>query len=820
MKSKNIISVIIPLVVFIAISVLYFSPDMFSKKLLQSDITHYKGMSKEILDFNKETGEQTLWTNSMFGGMPAYQISAIDNNNLFRFVDRFLRILKSPASFIFIAFLGFYILLLAFKVDYKLSTIGALAYGLSSYFLIIIAAGHNTKMIALGYLPGVLAGIVLIYYQRKLILGTVLFSIFLTLEIIANHLQITFYGVILILIYAIFIVVDLIKQKDYNYLVKSGIFVFVGMLLAVGVNFTNLYTTYEYGKESLRGPSELSIDHTNQTSGLDKDYATSWSYGKMETFNLFIPNLVGGASGSELSKKSATYKKLLEVGATKKQANDAIKRMPTYWGPQPFTSGPVYIGALVIFLFVMGIFLVKGPIRTWLLTATLLSIMLAWGKNFMFLTDIFFDYFPGYNKFRTVSMILVIAELTMPLLGILALKNIIEEKVSKEQIIKALKYSVGILSGLALIFIVNPGILDFRGLSDTQLPDYLQDSIIEDRASMMRGDAIRSLIFVLIGASTIWFYIKGKLKSNYLYIIIGLAIVIDLWSVDKRYLNEANFESKHKVETPFTASKADEIILKDGDPNYRVLNLAVSTFNDASTSYFHKSIGGYHGAKLRRYQELIDFEISKEMQNIINTLKKQPTKESLDLVLKNNQALNMLNTKYIIYNPEAPPLVNYYSLGNAWFVSNTKVVANANKEIEAVQNFDPKTTAIVDKRFEKELFDFTKDSNAKIVLTSYKPNHLIYKTEAKTDQLAVFSEIYYEKGWNAYIDGNLAPYFRVNYVLRAMKIPAGNHSIDFKFEPKSWAIGTIIALISSLILLLALIGIIIFEFKQKNKEIE
>ena len=820
MKLKNIISIIVPIIIFIAISVLYFSPDMFSKKLLQNDITHYKGMSKEILDFKKETGEQTLWTNSMFGGMPAYQISAIDNNNLFRFVDRTLRIIKSPASFIFIAFLGFFILLMAFKVDYKLATIGALAYGLSSYFLIIIAAGHNTKMIALGYLPGVLAGIVLIYYQRKLILGSVLFSIFLTLEIIANHLQITFYGVILILIYAIFIIIDLIKQKDFSYLIKSGIFVIAGMLLAVGVNFTNLYTTYEYGKESLRGPSELTIDHTNQTSGLDKDYATSWSYGKMETFNLFIPNLVGGASGSELSKKSATYKKLLSVGATKKQASDAIKRMPTYWGAQPFTSGPVYIGALIIFLFVMGIFLVKGPIRTWLLTATLLSVMLAWGKNFMFLTDIFFDYFPGYNKFRTVSMILVIAEITMPLLGILALKNIIEEKVSKDQIIKALKYTVGILSGLLIIFIVNPGVLDFIGLSDGQLPDYLQDSILEDRASMMRGDAIRSLVFVLIGAGSIWFFIKGKLKLNYLYIIIGLAIIVDLWTVDKRYLNEDNFVSKRKVETPFTASKADESILKDNDPNYRVLNLAVSTFNDASTSYFHKSIGGYHGAKLRRYQELIDFEISKEMQNIINGLKSQPTQQSIDFTLSSLQALNMLNAKYIIYNPEAPPLTNSYALGNAWFVDNTKIVADANEEIDAVQKFDPKTTAIVDKRFENELFDFAKDASANIRLTSYKPNELTYKSETKADQLAVFSEIYYDKGWNAYIDGNLAPHFRVNFVLRAMKIPAGNHTIEFKFEPTSWSIGTTISLISSIILLLALLGIIYMEFKQKNKEVE
>ena len=817
MKLNKILSYIIPLIVFITVSVMYFAPDMFSKKLLQNDITHFTGMSKEIKDFKKETGEQTLWTNSMFGGMPAYQISATDSNNLFKRVDIGLRLLKSPASFLFLAFIGFFILLIAFKVNYKLATIGALAYGLSSYFLIIIAAGHNTKMIALGYLPGVLAGIILIYYRRKLVLGSVIFSIFLTLEIIANHLQITFYGVILILVYAIFIIIDLIKQKDYSYLIKSGSLVFAGILLAAGANFTNLYTTYEYGEESLRGPSELTIDKKNQTSGLDKDYATSWSYGKLETFNLFIPNLVGGASGSELSKKSATYKKLLQVGATKKQAADSIKRMPTYWGEQPFTSGPVYIGAIVIFLFVMGIFLVSGTIRTWLLTATVLSIMLAWGKNFMFLTDIFFDYFPGYNKFRTVSMILIIAEITIPLLGILALKNIIEEKVSKKQIINALKYSVGILSGLVLIFIINPGILDFRGLSDAQLPKYLQNSILEDRASIMRSDAIRSLIFVLIGAGAIWFYIKGKLKVNYLYIIIGLAIVIDLWTVDKRYLNSDNFTNNTKVETPFTASVADNAILKDQDPNYRVLNLAVSTFNDAGTSYFHKSIGGYHGAKLRRYQELIDFEIGNEMQSIISTLQNKPTQQSLDLNFKDLQALNMLNAKYIIYNAEAPPLINPYALGNAWFINNIKIVADANEEIKEVQNFNPKQTAIVDKRFEKQLFNFTKDESASIQLTSYKPNHLSYKSTTNTDQLAVFSEVYYDKGWNAYIDGDLVPHFRVNFVLRAMKIPTGSHTIEFKFEPKSWAIGTVISLISSIILILALLGILYFEFVRKKK---
>ncbi len=817
MKPSKLLHYFTPFVVFVIISILYFAPELFNKELQQNDITHYIGMSKEAKNFNNTHDEQTMWTNSMFSGMPTYQISATNESNLFVKVDRATRLIKKPAYFLFIAFISFYILLLSFKIDWKLSTVGALAYGLSTYFLIIIAAGHNSKMSALGYLPGVISGIILVFNQRKLMLGSIIFSIFLTFELLSNHLQITYYGLIVILIYGIIKLIEFIKQKEYILLLKSIGVLIIGAILAIGTNAAILLTTIEYTAESTRGPSELNIDKNNQTSGLDKDYATSWSYGKLETFNLFIPNFTGGASGAELSKKSASYNKLLEVGATKQQANDAIKQMPTYWGPQPFTSGPVYIGALVIFLFVMGIFLVKGTLRTWLLTATALSIMLAWGKNFIFFSDLFFDYFPGYNKFRTVSMILVIAEFTIPLLGILALKNIIENKVTKEQTIKALKYSVGILTGLIVIFLINPGILSFTSETDAQLPEYLKESIITDRASIFKSDAFRSLIFILIGATTIWLFIKNKIKATHLYIIIGLAIVIDLWAVNKRYLNDNNFVNKKNIEVPFTASKADEFILQDKTLDYRVLNLAVSTFNDASTSYFHKSIGGYHGAKMRRYQELIDFYITKEMQNIINTLQNNPTQQSVEQALQKNVVLNMLNTKYIIYNLEAPPISNNFAYGNAWFVENTEIANDANEEIKKMNNFNPTTTAIVDKRFSKELFKFTKDTTAKINLTSYKPNHLTYTTTSKSNQLAIFSEIYYDKGWNAYIDGKPTTHFRANYILRAMKIPSGKHTIEFKFEPKSWQIGSIISLTSSIILIISLILIIYLEFFKKKK---
>ncbi len=779
----------------------------------------YVGMSKEINDYEKETEEHSLWTNSMFGGMPTYLIKNYSPNNLIKFVERVLPKYRiKPIGFLFMYFLGFYLMLLIFGLNVWQSIIGALAFGLSSYFLIIIQAGHLTKVITLGYMPPIIGG-VYAAYRGKRYLGTVLMGIFLSMQLINNHLQITYYTLLATLPLVIILFINSVKNKKINEFIKSSLVLLVGLMLVVGSNLQTLITTYEYGKQSLRGPSELTIDANNQTSGLDKDYATSWSYGKLETFNMLIPNLMGGSSDGKLSKDSEIYKKLLQGGYNKKQALQTIKHMPTYWGPQPMTSGPVYIGALVIFLFVLGIFLVKGEIRTWLLIATALSIMLAWGRNFMFLTDLFFDYFPGYNKFRTVSMILVIAQFTIPLLGILSLKNIIDKKSTKAEVLKALKYSTAIVAGIILLFMLNPGLLSFTSESDSRLGEFLASSIVADRASIMRADAFRSLIFVLIGAAAIWLYIQNKIKASYLYLILAFAIVIDLWSVDKRYMNNDGFVKKQKVDKTHTKTKADEIILQDKTLDYRVANLAVSTFNDASTSYFHKSIGGYHGAKMRRYQELINHGISIELQKIISSFQNNPTQQSIENTLKNIPVLNMLNTKYIIYNPNAAPLLNNNALGNAWFVNSVKIVADANEEIKAISGFNPAATAIVDKRFEGLLFNFEKDSTAQIILTDYKPNHLTYKTSAKSSQLAVMSEIYYDKGWNAYVDGNITQHFRVNYVLRAMQIPAGNHIIEYKFEPKSWKIGGIISLISSILMILISLVVIYFEFTKREKQV-
>ncbi len=816
--SKDYLKIIIPVILFMVISISYFPDVIEGKKLSQHDISQFQGGAKEAKDFQKETGEETLWTNSMFGGMPMYLISIKNNFNIIHKIDRVLKFLPHPAGLIFLAMLSFFIMLSAFGVDFKTSIIGAIAYGFSSFFLIALAAGHNSEVAALAYMPGLFAGIYMVLEDKKLLGGSVLFALFLALELRANHLQITYYALLMIVIYGLIKLFYEFKNKQLPQFLKGVSVLLVATIIAVGVNFANIYMVYKYGKESTRGKSELTLDKNNKTGGLDKDYAIAWSYGKLETFNLFIPNLMGGASGSALSENSAVYKQLLKVGATKMQAKNAVKQMPTYWGPQPFTSGPVYIGALVIFLFVLGLFLVKGPIRLWLVLITVLSIMLAWGKFFMPLTDFFFNYIPGYNKFRNPSRILIIAEFTMPLLGILALKNIFEKKVTDKEILKAIKYSAGILIGLALLFILNPGILSFTSDNDSRLPEYLISAIKEDRASMMRTDALRSIIFVLIGAGGIWLFVKQKLKKNYILILLGLAVLVDLWGVDKRYLNSDNFVNKKKVEVPFMASEADKMILQDNSPDYRVLNLTVSTFNDASTSYFHKSIGGYHGAKLRRYQDLIDYKLNDEIQSIITVLQSNPTPEKIDSVLQKQSGLNMLNTKYIIYNPQAPPILNNYVFGNAWFVENFKLVNNADEEIQAIQNINPENIAVVDKRFEKKLFRFRKDEDALIYLKKYQPNKLIYQTKAKSDQFAVFSEIYYPEGWHVFVDGKPASHFRVDYVLRAMKVPSGEHTVTFEFKPESWQFGKMVSLISSIILLLSIAFVIYVYFKNKKKE--
>lgn len=799
---KTLLHHLVAIAIFIAISLVYCSPLFQGKQVKQDDITRFNGMSKEIVDFRDKTGKEPLWTNSMFGGMPAYQISVLYPSNLIQYVHRVVRLgLPHPAGMLFLYLVGFYFLLITLKFDVRMSTIGAFAYALSSYFFIIIEAGHNSKADAIGYFAPVVAG-VLMTYRGKIWLGGIVTALALALQLYVNHLQITYYLFLTLLVLGIVELVKAIKEKQYLPFLKSTGVLIIASGLAVTPNIGNILLTYDYGKYTTRGQSEL--NEKKVSTGLDKDYALGWSYGVGETMTLLIPNFYGGSSSGELSTSSETYKTLIEKSVPVSQAKQIIKNAPMYWGDQPFTSGPVYAGAIVCFLFVLGLFVLKGDYKWWLLLATILSIMLSWGKNFQWFTDIFFDHFPGYNKFRTVSMILVIAEFTMPLLALLGLKKIMEGEIPVKQIKKYLLYSFYIVGGLTFFFVLLPGALfDFVSSSDEQMktsgyPDWIIEAFRADRGNILRSDAFRSFAFIVLAGGVIWLFVINKLKKEYAYWGMALLILTDMWVVDKRYLNNDSFVAKTKIEKPYLPTQADMQILQDKDLDYRVLNLSVSTFNDANTSYFHKSVGGYHGAKLKRYQELIEYQISKN----------------------NMSVLNMLNTRYIIQLDEKTQqqLVhrNPLALGNAWFVQEFKLVANADSEMNALTNFNPAQTAIVDKRFENELSNLkiNVDSTASIKLVGYEPNVLTYQSKASTEQLAVFSEIYYQPGWNAYIDGKLMQHFRANYVLRAIRVSAGEHKIEFKFEPQVYYTGEKISLAGSILLLLLAGGVIFMEVKK------
>lgn len=831
--------------IFFFSMVFYFSPTIEGKELNQHDVMQYKGMAQEIVDFKEQTGEESLWTNSMFGGMPAYLISASYDNIVKYVFAPFQNNHEHPQMLAFMYFLCFFLALLLLDIPIWLAMLGALFYGFSSYFFIIIEAGHITKAIALSYMPVVIAG-AYSAFKNKLWLGSILFSLFLALQILVNHLQITYYTMLILLIFLGFQLYETIRSKSImKDFVKPAAFLFVGALLAIGANFGSLYMTYDYGKDSMRGQSELTQSKgDNKTQGLNKDYATAWSYGKDETFNLLIPNFKGGASNGSLTVESEFYKTLEKNQVPNPE--EVIKQIPLYWGTQSSTSGPVYLGAIAVFLFIFGLLFVPGKVKWWLLTATILSIFLAWGKNFMFLTDLFLDHFPGYNKFRTVSMILIIAQFTVPLLAILALHRFFTEESARDEAFKKLKLTLYIVGGLLLILLVTVGgIYNFSSEFDSQMfPDWLLESLRNDRKSMMYSDIWRTLFFVVatFGVLTAVHFKKLKMIAG-IAIIAGLTYM-DMWNVNKRYLNDDDFVSKRITKKTFTKTPADLYILNDTEQDYRVLNCTVSPFNDATTSYFHKSIGGYHGAKMKRYQELIDTALindvnvgysitqylQKESENFMknnpnNQMKQADVKKMIlqqvypqfaGMFSKMN-ALNMLNTKYIIVDPEIEPIVNNERLGNAWFVSNITIVPNADAEINAIRTFAPRIQAIVDQRFKDQIKtnNLQVDSTSTIVLKSYTPNHIEYTSNNANDGIGIFSEIYYDKGWNAYIDGKLVPHFRANYVLRALQIPAGTHAIDFKFEPKMYKIGNTISLASSVLLIIMVCGILFLEIKKK-----
>lgn len=805
-KNKNVIWIALCIVVFALITLVYFSPVMQGKRLKQHDIEMYKGMSQEIVDYKAQTGEQSLWTNSMFGGMPAWNIGVPQSSNMMTYVGRVLSVgFPHPIGAVFISMLGFFILLLVLGCKIWISFIGALAYGFTSYLFIVIGAGHNSKAVAMAYMAPVIAGI-LLTYKGKYLWGTVLTAIALALEIRAGHLQITYYLLLIVICIVIGEFVEAVREKKYMHFLKaSGILAAVA-IIAILTCTTTLYANYEFGKETMRGKPVLSKGVDNQTKGLDKDYITQWSYGIGETWSLMIPNAKGGASAYIGNDNPALEKCDPRFRSTIAQQN-------SYWGDQPITSGPVYVGAIVCFLFVLGLFVVKGKYKWVLLAATLLSVLLSWGKNFMGFTDFFIDYFPGYNKFRAVSMTLVIAEVCMPLLAFLALAEIFKNPDVIKQNKQYLYISLGITGGLCLLFYALPQTF-FNFLSVDEAMQFKQLQAGQDgaiyttfanelekvRVAIFRADAIRSFLYIYIAGIVILLTVSGKMNKKYMFPILALLVLVDMYTIDRRYLNNNNFIDKRKADKPFVMSEVDKQILQDKDLDYRVINLTVSTFNDASTSYFHKSVGGYHGAKLRRYQDIINQYLSKRDLNYW-------------------KVLNMLNTKYIIYPKDNQKIAskNYEAFGNAWIASDIKWVGTPNEEIDAIADTDVHNVAIVNEEFRNVVGDFhASPSEGTIQLVDYKPNQLKYSFDSSKDELVVFSEIWTSKGWTMWIDGVENPLFRADYILRSAIIPAGQHEIVMRYEPRIWRVGNTIQLITSLLILIGFAVACYYTFKKRE----
>jgi len=822
---KKSVPYLVAIGVFLVITLVYFSPLLEGKKLNQHDIAMFKGMSKEISDFRAKTGEEPLWTNSMFGGMPAWQISVKYKGNLIRFFDDILTLgLPSPANYVFLYFLGFFILMLVLRINPWVGLAGSIAFALSSYFFIILGAGHTSKAHAIGYMAPVLAGIILTF-RGKYWQGGLLTALALALEIKAGHLQITYYLLIIVAMLGIYYLVIAIKDKQYGHFFKASGLLVLAAILAVLTHTTNLWATYEYGKETMRGKPELTKEKENKSGGLDRDYITHWSYGIGETWSLMIPDAKGGATG-QIGQRKALNK-------AERNYRNAIAQQNTYWGDQPGTSGPVYVGVIVVFLFILGMFILEDRLKWVLFAVTVLSILLAWGKNFMPFTNFFIDHIPGYNKFRAVSMTLVIAELAIPALAFMGLNKIISEPSVLKNNIRAFYISLGLTAGIILLFVIMPTtffnflsqneVQQFHKLQQSNDPSQVlayQQNLEAVRIAIFRSDALRSLLFVVLGAALVFGFVYGRIKKAWVIASLAILVLVDMFSVDRRYLNDDNFIRAKKFDNPFTESKADKGILEDADPDFRVLDLSTSTFNDASASYYFKSIGGYHGAKLQRYQDMIDECLNPEIMDLVDRLPGQKTQGEIDQILGQQQELNMLNTKYIILRPDMVPLPNDKAFGNAWFVQSYLLAKDADNEISLVKNNDLKNLAIVDEKFAGQLPKdaFGNDTTATIKLESYAPNHLKYQYNSQSDQMVVFSEIYYDKGWNAYLDGKKVPYFRADYILRALMVPAGNHMVEFKFEPRVWAIGEKVSFASSLLLILLVVGGIGFEVKKKIRK--
>lgn len=806
---------------FVVITIIYFSPKLDGKVIQQGDIQKWEGMSHELVEYYKKEGGSSAWTGSMFSGMPSYTVtiqSSIPNS--ITWPEKIFRIFGDyDCGPIILSLFTMYILLIIMGVPIPLAILGAIGFAFSSYSLIIIQAGHITKVWAMAYMPLVLAGMILLF-KKKWIAGFFLLATSLSLEVYQNHFQIAYYLIFLCLAIFLGYLVHSIIKKEHSDIIKTAGFTLASIAFAIAINSSRLYCNWEMGKTSIRGKSELSstVDKkTDKSSGLDYDYAFAWSYGISETMTILIPNFNGGASVEELSKQSNIAK------AMQKEKVPVPKKLQsyTYWGNQPFTSGPVYFGAIICFLFVLSLFIVKNKYKWWIVGATAFFFILSWGKNFPAINDFLFHHLPMYNKFRTPAMALVIPQLTFPLLGCMALYTIWKGDHDKAFLQKSLFIATGITGGLCLIFAIMPSLfLDFVSPNDASygFPEWYMDALLLDRKDILTSDAFRSFIFILLAALALFFMIIKRNEKTSLIITSCLAFLIlcDLWSVDKRYLNDSHFV-REKRKNSFAMTAADKAILKDKDLSYRVLTLN-NPFNDTNVSYYHKSIGGYNAAKLRRYQELIDMYISPEMQQVVGSLQNAKSTYDVDNAFEKTPVLNMLNMRYLIYNEKMDPIYNTKSFGNAWFVDEVKMVNNADEEMTSLGKINPRKTALVDVRFKDLVSNVNpiKDSAASVELISYKPDELKYKTSSSQDGVMLFSEVYYQPGWKAYIDGKETDHFRANWILRGMNVPAGIHEIRFEFYPSTFWNLRWTGFWVALILLLGATAYTVFYYMKKR----
>ena len=839
---KSFLKYIVPIIAFVVIAYAY-APQVLQGKIVdQSDISSWEGMANEIVSHNKANPDDpTLWTNSMFGGMPATSISVIYEGDFTKYIYDLLFVGARPASYLLISLIGGYLLMLAFGVNIWLATLGAIAITFCSYNMQIIQVGHNAKMVAIAFMPWVL-GAVVYAYRRNAFWGALLFAFALSFQIKANHPQITYYLAMIILGFGIWQLCKAIKEKAIAPFLRTSAIVLVAGLLGIATNTNHLLPTYEYAQHTMRGGTELLPDNSAEEapaatpgkksrSGLDLEYATQWSYGIEETMNLMIPNFNGGASAGALDRQSETYKALKQGGY--QGAENVIRQLPLYWGPQPFTAGPMYMGAITMFLFVLAFFVLRSGLRWWVAGVSLVALLLGWGYHMMPVSEFFFNWAPMYNKFRTVSMILVILQVLLPMTGVLAVNEILfgEDYPGKgERVKKGLYWSLGLTAGVCALFAIIPSLAgSFISSSDGQLPGEIAAALANDRESLLSADAWRSFFFIAAAAIVLvlgWKF--KKIKPATAAIILAALVLVDLWTIDKRYLNGSHFVTKKEFKGNFAKRPVDDMILEDTDPHYRVLDLSVNTFNDSYVSYHHKTIGGYSPVKLQRYQDLIERNITREIGAIAAEFGNIKTIEDAENALTYHPVLSMLNTKYIVINGNLPPVENKYRLGNAWFAKNVVPANNANEEINALAAINPAVDAVVSREFlSQESFmafarsqmmqgfmDGTADMslNNFIELASYAPNRMVYNYSSDRPQIVLFSEVYYNPGWKATItpanggDSKNLDIFRANWILRGAIVPKGDYTIKFTFNPPCFGQGEMYSRISSGILVLLLLG--------------